>query len=212
MLSEHLMNRIRNHLASEGSTDWMYLDSEGYVTVGCGTMLSSAESAQKLPFVHKGTKKPATAAEIQAAWDLLAAGAEDQRDTAREDKFAAKHYESATDLRIDARTVSSLRDAYVRADYEALKKIYPNFEKFPENAKLALFDMIYNLGAGHKKTHHHRATGMMQYKFMNAAINQGHWLTASSHCLRHGIPNDRNMQTQALFRSCAPKTHKMHKK
>lgn len=105
-------------------------------------------------------------------------------------------------LRITIKTSSTLRDAHVQADYKQLKLIYPNFDTFPENTKLALFDMIYNLGPGKWKTLSERATGLRQFVLMNNAINKEDWKTAALHCSRKGIPIERNNMTAALFLSC----------
>jgi GH24 family phage-related lysozyme (muramidase) len=203
MLSFTLRNAIRNDLDNwEGFYTWMYLDSVGLVTVGYGSMLPDAEAAKAIPFVKiKGGA--ATPAEIKAAYDVVHSGAAAQKAALPRQKFGAKHYEKVTDLRITQATASKLRDAHVDADYRQLQLIYPQFDTFPDNAKLALFDMIYNVGAGHGKTRHHRASGLRAYVGMNAAIAQGDWSTAAQHCHRHGIPPERNRVTAELFKTCA---------
>ena len=47
MISQSLMTKIRDDLDRwETPVLWMYLDSEGYGTVGCGTMLPDGDSAR----------------------------------------------------------------------------------------------------------------------------------------------------------------------
>ena len=94
-------------------------------------------------------------------------------------------------------------DGHVSSDYTQLLLIYPDFDNFPDDAKVALFDMIYNLGAGHNRRKRNHATGLRAYGTMNAAINRGDWATAAAHCLRHGIPAERNRETAELFKGCA---------
>lgn len=215
MIDNALMARIRADLDYwEASIPWMYLDSVGLVTVGCGTMLPTANFAAQIPFFHDGKSTAATAAEIIAAWNTLHAGSAVQAAAAAADKFSARHYRTETDLRITPGTSSNLRDEHVRADYSQLCQIFPSFDDLPEPAKLALFDMIYNLGAGraavaaraatsgHRAIQAVRATGLRAYSTMRAAIRSGDWESAAASCHRRGIPAERNQMTAGLFRSC----------
>jgi GH24 family phage-related lysozyme (muramidase) len=203
VLSLTLRDAIRRDLDRwEGFYAWMYLDSEGLVTIGYGSMLPNAAAAAAIPFV-KNQGGAATTAEIRAAYAAVQSGAVAQKAAPQRQKFGANRYKTVTDLRITQATASGLRDRHIDADYLQLQAIYQRFDTFPDNAKLALFDMIYNLGAGHGKTRHHRAAGLRAYAGMNAAIARGDWSTAALHCLRHGIPLERNVATAELFRSCA---------
>lgn len=215
MIDNALMARIRADLDYwEASVLWMYLDSVGLVTVGCGTMLPNSNFASQIPFFHDGNSTVATAAEIIAAWDILHAGSAVQKAAAQADKFSAQHYKSVTDLRITTQTASNLRDVHVRSDYSQLCLIFPTFDDLPDPAKLALFDMIYNLGAGrapvaaraatrgHRATPAIRGTGLRAYSTMCAAIRTGDWESAAASCHRRGIPAERNRMTASLFRSC----------
>jgi GH24 family phage-related lysozyme (muramidase) len=203
MISAVLRDTIRNDLDRwEGYYAWMYLDSVGLVTIGYGSMLPNANAAAALPFVHK-KGGAATIPEIKAAYDVLHSGSTAQKAAVPKQKFGANHYEKVTDLRITQATASQLRDSHIDADYQQLRAIYPQFDGFADAAKTALFDMIYNLGAGHNKTRHHRASGLRAYVSMNAAIARADWTAAAKLCYRHGIPPDRNAATAALFKSCA---------
>jgi GH24 family phage-related lysozyme (muramidase) len=205
MIEFALRQRIRDDLDFwEQSIRWMYLDSQGLVTVGCGTMLPDAAAAKRVSFVHSRTWQAATAAEIEAAWNSLHSGAAAQKAAAPSKKFSSKHYEDKTDLRITDASAQALRDDHIEADYAELKKIYLKFDSFPDDAKVALFDMIYNVGPGRNKTRQHRATGLRNYVSMNAAIDAGNWSLAADRCIRHGIPPERNRNTANLFRKCAP--------
>jgi GH24 family phage-related lysozyme (muramidase) len=205
MIGVGLMQRIRDDLDTwEQPIRWMYLDSQGLVTVGCGTMLTDSAAAKRVSFVHNKTGQAATPAEIEAAWNSLQSGAAAQKSASPSKKFTAKHYEDKTDVRITEASAQALRDDHVEADYVELKKIYLQFDTFPDDAKVALFDMIYNVGPGRDMTRHHRASGLRNYASMNAAINGGKWSLAADRCLRHGIAPQRNRMTADLFRKCAP--------
>jgi GH24 family phage-related lysozyme (muramidase) len=80
MISLTLRERIRNDLNRwEGMFAWMYLDSEGLVTVGFGTMLPDAHAATAVSFQHAKGGALATAAEITAAYNVVHAGFAAQR-------------------------------------------------------------------------------------------------------------------------------------
>ena len=202
MISPELRQAIGNDLDRwEGFFAWMYLDSVGLVTVGYGTMLPNADAAASIPFTHvKGLG--ATSAEVRAGYETVHKGSQAQKAAAAKEKYGAKHYEKITDLRITRQTGARLRDSHVDADYKSLTNIYANFDDFPDAAKIALFDMIYNLGPGAGRSRKHRATGLRAYVTMNNAIASGDWATAAQHCRRRGIPADRNAMTVALFKSC----------
>lgn len=188
------MAAIRNDLDRwETPLLWMYLDSVGLVTVGCGTMLPDAASAAKIAFFHKANFAAASVEDITAAWNTLHAGAAGQKKAVPKDKFSARHYEAVTDLRITIATSDALRDAHILADYTQLRAQYSGFDELPDDARLALFDMIYNLGAG----------GLKRFGSLKDAITSGDWTSASLACVRHGIPAERNQMTSKLFQNCA---------
>ncbi len=201
MISQTLMGRIRDDLDFwETPVLWMYLDSVGIITVGCGTALEDDAFAAKVPFFHDTTKAPATGDEIRAAWAALRAESAAQSAAAANKKHVARFYENKSDLRITTDTSTGLRDRHVQDDYQSLQAIYPHFDDFPEDARLALFDMIYNLGGGHIARRGVRATGLRQYSHLNMAINRQDWAGAAGLCHRRGIPPERNAMTSTLFR------------
>lgn len=204
MLEPGLLMAVRADIDRwERPVAWMYLDSLGNVTVGAGLKLATPGQAGQLPFHHEGSGKSASPGEIGKVWKTLNTGAQKQKSAALSKKFSADHYSNDSDLRIDQTFFDGYRDQHINADYYELKKIYRSFDDFPENAKRALFDMIYNLGAGRIASGHHPASGLRRFSAMNAAIDAGRWEVAAKLSLRHGIPAERNRWTADLFRSCA---------
>jgi GH24 family phage-related lysozyme (muramidase) len=205
MISQILVAKIRNDLDTwEGPMmPWMYLDSVGVVTVGWGTALEDEDTAASLPFVHSKTQVAATADEIKNTWRALRTGSKAQRAAAPTKKHLARSYEHMSDFRLTPDTASDLRDKHVLGDYQSLPAIYPEFDQFPEDAQVALFDMIYNLGPGRSANRHHRASGLRRYVYMNTAINKRDWAGAAGGCRRPDIPDDRNTMTAVLFLKCA---------
>ena len=195
-----LLDRIHADLDRwETPIQWMYLDSEGYVTTGCGTMLPDAASAAVLEFFHDGSAKAATAAEKQQAWSTVAAGAAKQKAAPARQKHGALFYRTMTDLRMTLDAATALVDRHVADDYAALRDIYSGFDSFPQDAKLALFDMIYNLGAGRASSARHRGSGLRAFTTMNMAIGRRDWRGAAASCARIGPPPQRNAATALLF-------------
>src|SRR6187551_2547655 len=56
----------------EGEHPNLYVDTRGYVTTGIGHLLKTADDAAKLPWLHSGTGRAATAAEVKAAFTRVA--------------------------------------------------------------------------------------------------------------------------------------------
>lgn len=195
-----LLDRIHADLNRwETSIQWMYLDSEGLVTTGCGTMLPAADAAAEIEFFHDKSGETATAAEKRQAWSVIKAGAAAQKAAPNKQKHGAIFYKTMTDLRMTLDVAIGLVDRHVETDYAALQDIYPGFDSFPQDAKLALFDMVYNLGEGRSHTTHHRASGLRAFTTMNAAIARRDWRGAASSCTRIGPPPERNAATALLF-------------
>lgn len=61
MLTSSTQQRLKKKLVQyEGNIPHMYLDANGFVTVGVGHLIETTEEAEKLPFIQKSTKKQAT--------------------------------------------------------------------------------------------------------------------------------------------------------
>lgn len=160
----------------EGSVDHMYLDSEGHVTVGVGTLLPNAAAATALSFRHRDTDRLASDAEIQAEYELIDA-MEGGRD------FGANYYASFTALYLPDEEIEPLVYDHMRADFDALLRLFPYFGNYPLSVQIALWDMSYNLGVGGLKG-----------KFPNfcQAILDEDWEEAAAESHRERIAEERN--------------------
>ncbi|QHN03256.1 hypothetical protein FTO74_07670 [Granulicella sp. WH15] len=163
----------------EGSVPWMYRDTVGKVTVGVGLMLPDAAAACALPF--RSGAGAATKEEIAAEFarvEALAAGR------------AAGFYRGGLELaaaEIDVKLMGVLTgfDGELRAHL-------PGFDGMPDGVKLALLDMIYNLGP----------EGLFQgYPHLMRDVASGAWAAAAAACLRHGPSAARNEWTREQFLS-----------
>jgi GH24 family phage-related lysozyme (muramidase) len=172
----------------EGCVPWMYRDTVGKVTVGVGLMLPDAKAAQALPFVV-GTRA-ATPEEIAAEYARVGAMAMGR---------ASAFYKTPTVLVLTQQTIDAKLTS-VLAGFEAdLKAQFPHYDGLPDGVKMALLDMIYNLGPA----------GLFKgFPHLVAAIQTGAWQQAAEHCIRRGPSTARNDWTREQFLSAVVGTIK----
>jgi GH24 family phage-related lysozyme (muramidase) len=172
----------------EGCVPWMYRDTVGKVTVGVGLMLPAAAAAQALPFVVD--TRAATLEEIAAEYarvDAMAMGR------------ASSFYKIPGSLELTQQTIDAKLSS-VLAGFEAdLKTEFPHYDALPHGVKMALLDMIYNLGPA----------GLFKgFPHLVAAVQTGAWAQAAEHCLRRGPGPARNNWTRQQFLSAVVGTIK----
>ncbi len=167
----------------EGSVPWMYLDTVGKVTVGIGMMLVNEAAASALPFAMSG--RPATPDEINREFARVSAMKRGQ---------VAKSYFSKGGLALSEETIEAkLRDAL--EGFEGyLRSHVHGYDALPDAAKLALLDMVYNLGPGRL---------FAEYPRLIAAVERGDWKTAAGASLRRGPSVVRNLWTKEQFLAAA---------
>ena len=172
----------------EGCVPWMYRDTVGKVTVGVGLMLPDAKAAEALPFVI-GTRAaaPEEIAAEYARVDAMAMGR------------ASAFYKTPTSVVLTQQTIDAKLSS-VLAGFEAdLKSQFPHYDALPDGIKMALLDMIYNLGPA----------GLFKgFPHLVAAIQTGAWQQAAEHCIRRGPSAARNAWTREQFLSAVVGTIK----
>ena len=156
----------------EGNVPHMYVDTKGYVTVGVGKMLSDAAAAQKLKFVVRATKTPATAAEIAADFAKV---------KAQPMGHLPSFYKSDLDLpqtEVDRIT----KEIAEQCDKEVAAR-YAGYAKYPVQVRQALIDMRFNMGPN-----------MDKFKKFKASIEKAHqtgngkdWETAATESYRKDV-------------------------
>jgi GH24 family phage-related lysozyme (muramidase) len=172
----------------EGCVPWMYRDTVGKVTVGVGLMLPDAKAAEALPFVM-GTRA-ATPEEIAAEYARV-----DAMPMGRASAF----YKAPTSLILTQQTIDAKLTSVLAGFETDLRAQFPHYDGFPDAIKLALLDMIYNLGpAGLFKGFPHLVT----------AVQTGAWAQAAEHCTRRGPGPARNDWTREQFLSAVVGTIK----
>ena len=166
----------------------MYRDTVGKITVGVGLMLPDAKAAQALPFLLNN--RAATPEEIAAEYarvDALPQGR------------AAAAYKTLTSLELTQQTIDAKLLAVLENFETNLRIKFPHYDTFPETIKLALLDMIYNLGP----------QGLFRgFPHLISAIQTGNWSLAADHCTRRGPAPARNNWTRQQFLSSVATTIK----
>ena len=166
----------------------MYRDTVGKLTVGVGLMLPDAKAAQALPFVLGA--RAATSEEIAAEYarvDAMAMG------------HASSFYKIPGSLELTQQTIDAKLSS-VLAGFEAdLKTEFPNYDALPDGVKMALLDMIYNLGPA----------GLFKgFPHLVSAVQTEAWAQAAEYCLRRGPGPARNNWTRQQFLSAVAGTIK----
>ena len=165
----------------EGSVPWMYRDTVGKVTVGVGLMLPDAKAAQALPFILDN--RPAAPEEIAVEYarvDAMTMGK------------AAASYKIPTSLELTQQTIDAKLLSVLEGFEADLRGEFPRYDNFPDAIKMALLDMIYNLGPA----------GLFHgFPHLVAAVKSGNWSLAAEHCTRRGPAPARNNWTKQQFLS-----------
>ena len=109
----------------------------------------------------------------------------------------ALFYRSAGSLVLAAEEIASLLRTVLLGFESELRTRLPGYDAMPDGVKLALLDMIYNLGPG----------GLFNgFPRLIKAIEAGNWAQAAAGCFRHGPGAERNEWTREMFlQSVVPK-------
>jgi GH24 family phage-related lysozyme (muramidase) len=172
----------------EGCVPWMYRDTVGKVTVGVGLMLPDAKAAEALPFVVGA--RAATQEEIAAEYarvDAMMLGR------------ASAFYKAPSSLELTQQTIDAKLKSVLEGFEADLRIQFPHYDALPDGVKMALLDMIYNLGP----------EGLFKgFPRLVAAVEVGAWAQASEHCMRRGPSAARNAWTRQQFLSAVVGTIK----
>jgi hypothetical protein len=205
---ERLLEDWRKWLFKNGEGDipYMYCDNseKALVTIGVGHLIDPIDEHAEIfgRMVHSETQKVATKDEIAAEYEKVSAAGK-KLSTAEKQKTPASHYRDITSLRLKARADEELFQLDMKRFSQQLRKLFPGFDQFPAPAKVALFDMIFNLGIGHEKSKKQKATGLTQFHKLRAAISTHDWIKAAEASHRNGPGPERNEMTRLLFLAAA---------
>ena len=169
----------------EGKINHMYLDSKGYVTVGVGHLINHLAAAQKLSF-KTAKNLPASAADIKIDYDAV------KKQPANR---LASFYKQYTKLTLSNTELDKLTNQHIDSFEKELKLIYGGFDTFPAEVKLALFDLIFNLGMPNLKN---------TWPKFNTAIKAKDWQKAADNSSRAApVSAERNKYVKDLLEKAA---------
>lgn len=163
----------------------MYVDSRGFVATGAGHALPTVGAAIALPWRHRATGLAATPAEIRRAFVRVRALGPRQKTLS---------YRLASDLVLPAGVAGALAIARIERDVlPGLRRLCPDFDRYPLSARRAVVDMACDLGLA----------GLARFRTLIAACGQRDFATAANHCHRRGGRETRNAATRILFLEAA---------
>jgi GH24 family phage-related lysozyme (muramidase) len=183
----------------EGRVNHLYLDSVGKVTAGVGYLIPSRNdmlSVTLYPSDHAVSCQPASLAEKQIEYDNIAR---------QRVGYKASWYKSYTTLAMSDSDIDVLRDHHIDSFYQELTHIYQkakgypdDFDTLPQGVQLALFDMIFNLGA---------SKIVNVFTRFDRALKVADWRVAALECDRPQVSTARNQYVRQLFLTTANGAH-----
>jgi len=199
-LSVTIKSELRKNLYQyEGKIDHLYLDTKGKVTIGVGHLIPNRVAIANIPLYKTQNKiatQAATLQEKQLEYDKIAKLPWGPR-------YSAASYKAHTSLVIKDTDINLLLDKHIDSFYKDLCHIFTkahgytdNFDNLHKNVQLALFDMIFNLGA----------TRLVKSfpKFI-AALKTGDWKKAATESHRVDVSPTRNNYVKQLFQTVPTK-------
>ncbi len=170
----------------EGVIEYMYCDTVGLVTVGVGCMLPDAETASQLPFIDRETGQAAQKEEIVTAYDAVK--------NSYTDNASARFYKDKTNLILNEGAIEAELHNKISGFVSRLKKHFPEFDEYPDNVKLGLVDMAYNLGV----------TGIVKkFPTFTKGVKDRDWQLCADQCRRKQVSQERNDLVKSLFETAA---------
>ncbi len=180
------------HLKTAGNelfVPYMYKDENEFVTVGIGTLLEDAQEAKDLPFVERGTNKPAHDNHKINAFNKV-------KNSPISGQAGHLKFKPVTNIVIseaDAVT-QAWKDIQAFTDELKLQRFFREFDTFPVTAKMGLLDIIYTLGL----------TELLgQFKTFNPAVRRRDWKLAANESSRKKIAPSRNQIVRQWFEQAA---------
>ncbi|MGL6313454.1 hypothetical protein [Vibrio sp. WXL103] len=183
---ENMYAKLRKKLEEyENKVNHMYRCSKGKVTIGVGHMMPNYSAAQDVPFIFRDTGRLATSKEIKEEFTLIS-----NSDLSLDHR--ARAYRRHTKLIITDDVIDNLTEKHIQVFEKELKVVYgkKEFDSFPTDVKLALFDMIFNLG---------QTTLTNVFVNFNKHINNRDFHKAAEESNRPDVNPSRNLYVRKLL-------------
>ncbi len=193
-LNEDVKKKVAKKIEEyEGRTNHMYLDPKGKVTIGVGHLIVNKAAVGSIILCITKNNVPSQIASMKEK--------EDEYDSIlrQPTSHIASWYKRHTKLIMKKEDIESLLDNHILSFYQELTGIYQkskgyheDFDNFPENVQLALFDMIFNLGANQITK---------EFPGFNKALKACDWQTAAQESNRPDVNSARNNYVKQLLTS-----------
>lgn len=177
---------------NEGIKSWPYFDTKSLLTTGVGFNIDIERTFKSLPWrIDSEDGELATAEEIDTAYDALA----EYKNSYQPMNIIAKKQEDWSNLRLNEADIAILFQDKIDLFTRDLIRKFPNFLDYPDSAKTALMDVIYNLG--NSRFREKKWPG-----FFDAVKNRD-WERAAKESHRNIPHQDRNIWTSEQFLNAA---------
>lgn len=171
----------------EGCVPWLYCDVLGYVTIGVGNLVKTAQDADRIPLYWPAGSALSTD-EKRTEWQKVAAAYNKAR------PVSAQAYAGLSKARMRKEDVVALVTRRIGNEFlPGIRKLCPGFDDFPLAAQSALVDIAYNCGMG----------GLAKFSKMLAACNTENWKRAAETCHRKTSREARNQWAHDKFMEAA---------
>jgi GH24 family phage-related lysozyme (muramidase) len=186
--------RFVQHLRTariEAFVPYMYKDSENFVTVGIGHLLRDANMAKVVPFVERGTNKTAHENHRINAFNKV-------KNSPISGQAGASAFEPLTNIVISEADAISLAESDMDEFIRILRSRmnFPEFDTYPETAKMGLLDMAYTSGVEGIKNIFPNFTLGVRHRDWNFAADQSN---------RPQISSQRNQTVHQWFKQAEQK-------
>lgn len=181
----------------EKTTSFPYGDSLGFITVGVGSNVNQWDRFKSLPWrMDTEDGRFATLTEVTDGYEKLRKFIDDAWVEAKKNdkdkiNYLAQKYSKITKLRLSSSDYKKMLKDSVRQFEKDLRKKFSGFSCFPTPAKIALMDMIYNIGT--------TKFNAEKWKNLFAAIAIRDWGVAAQQSNRNVIPDERNKAVRTYF-------------
>ncbi len=102
----------------------------------------------------------------------------------------ASFYKQFTKLDLPELAINALLDKRIEGFEAGLRSDFADYDSYPNNAKLGLMDMVFNLG---------NAGLVNKFPTFTKTAREKDWATCAKECERLGIGDRRNEITKKLF-------------
>lgn len=174
--------RIFDHISRfEGVVNHLYLDTNGHVTVGCGNLVPNVASCTQLNMIDRANHTKATQDELADEYRAVHALEKGKR---------ASYYKQVCNLEMTMPEIRRLFDSRITEFTGYLRNLYLGYDEFPGTVRLALLDLIFQLGPGNLKRN---------WPKLKAAVTARDWSAAAKEGHRSFSSTARNIATAELF-------------